>query len=158
MASFTLDGETSEYLRPGSAPPPEACHSWPYGQYPKVLAALPLANGGTVGSRVVAVVASAPARSHASSACWSPGVTGTTAATWTDCPGGTRSPGSFQPQSTSTPDIEAWFMVAAAPSQVTAGHASPSARPGITSRKSPDNGAFCAAYSIVSRIWPDDGS
>jgi hypothetical protein len=41
---------------------------------------------------------------------------------------------------------------------MTAGHASPSVKPGITSRKSPDNGAFCAAYATVKRIWPEDGS
>lgn len=46
MASFTLDGETYEYLRPdpGHA---EETHSWTYGAYPKVMATLPLAGGRT---------------------------------------------------------------------------------------------------------------
>jgi hypothetical protein len=48
MASFTLDGKTYEYLKPDSDHPPEACHSWTYGKYPTVLAALPLTDGGTV--------------------------------------------------------------------------------------------------------------
>jgi hypothetical protein len=48
MASFTLDGQAYEYLRPDPDHPPEACHSWTYGQYPKVMASLPLAGGGTV--------------------------------------------------------------------------------------------------------------
>jgi hypothetical protein len=47
MASFTLDGECYEYLMPdpGHA---EDTRSWTYGKYPKVLASLPLAGGGTV--------------------------------------------------------------------------------------------------------------
>ena len=48
MASFTLDGETFEYLKPDPGHQPEDAHSWTYGNYPKVLAALPLVSGGTV--------------------------------------------------------------------------------------------------------------
>jgi len=53
MASFTLDGETYEYLKPDPGHPPEETKSWEYGNYPKVIATLPLADGGTV--RVYAV-------------------------------------------------------------------------------------------------------
>lgn len=48
MASFTLDGETHEYLRPDPGHRPEDAKSWEYGKYPKVMASLPLADGGTV--------------------------------------------------------------------------------------------------------------
>jgi hypothetical protein len=48
MASFTLDGETYEYLRPGPGDPPEDTSSWEYGNYPKVMASIPLAGGRTV--------------------------------------------------------------------------------------------------------------
>ncbi len=53
MASFTLDGEMYEYLKPDPGHPPEEAKSWEYGSYPKILASLPLADGGTV--RVYAV-------------------------------------------------------------------------------------------------------
>jgi hypothetical protein len=52
MTSFTLDGETYEYLRPDPGHPAEETRSWEYGNYPKVMASVPL-NGGTV--RVYAV-------------------------------------------------------------------------------------------------------
>jgi hypothetical protein len=47
MASFTIDGQTYEYLRqdPG---PHENIQSWEYGSYPKIMAKLPLADGSTV--------------------------------------------------------------------------------------------------------------
>jgi hypothetical protein len=48
MASFSLDGETFEYLKPDPGHSPEDAKSWEYGKYPKVLATLPLAGGGTV--------------------------------------------------------------------------------------------------------------
>lgn len=48
MASFTLDGETYEYIRQDPGHPPEENRSWEYGKYPKVMASLPLAGGGTV--------------------------------------------------------------------------------------------------------------
>jgi hypothetical protein len=48
MASFTLDGETYEYLRPDPGHPPEVTRSWEYGKYPKVMASVPLAAGGTM--------------------------------------------------------------------------------------------------------------
>lgn len=48
MASFTLDGETFEYLRPDPGHSPEEAKSWTYGSYPKIRASLPLADGGTV--------------------------------------------------------------------------------------------------------------
>ncbi|NUU30833.1 hypothetical protein [Arthrobacter sp. C9C5] len=47
MASFILDGETFEYLKPDPGHSPEDAKSWEYGKYPKVLATLPLADGGT---------------------------------------------------------------------------------------------------------------
>jgi hypothetical protein len=40
MASFTLDGETHECLRPDPGHAPEDTHSRTYGKYPKVLATL----------------------------------------------------------------------------------------------------------------------
>ena len=39
MASFTLEGETCEYLKPGPGHSPDEARSWTYGNYPKVLAA-----------------------------------------------------------------------------------------------------------------------
>lgn len=42
MASFTLNGMTFEYLKPAPDRPSEVCRSWTHGQYPKVMAALPL--------------------------------------------------------------------------------------------------------------------
>ncbi|WP_400158532.1 hypothetical protein [Arthrobacter sp. BPSS-3] len=48
MPSFTLDGETFEYLQPDSGNGPEDAQSWTYGAYPKVRAAVPLAAGGSV--------------------------------------------------------------------------------------------------------------
>jgi len=40
MASFTLDGETYEYLRPDPAHPAEESLSWEDGSYPKVVASV----------------------------------------------------------------------------------------------------------------------
>lgn len=54
MASFTLDGETFEYLKPDPGHQAEETKSWEYGNYPKVLASLPLAAGGTVSVYAVA--------------------------------------------------------------------------------------------------------
>src|SRR2546423_877238 len=48
MASFTLGGVTYEYLTPDPGGQPEDARSWTYGQYPKVVAGLPLAAGGMV--------------------------------------------------------------------------------------------------------------
>lgn len=48
MASFTFDGETFEYLKPDPGHSPEEAKSWTYGNYPKIRASLPLADGGTV--------------------------------------------------------------------------------------------------------------
>ncbi|XAS62839.1 hypothetical protein ACOM2C_05065 [Pseudarthrobacter sp. So.54] len=45
MTAFSLDGTTYEYLRGDSAHSPETTHSWEYGHYPKVIAALPLVTG-----------------------------------------------------------------------------------------------------------------
>lgn len=47
MAAFALDGETYGYQTPGGGDP-EQIHSWAYGAYPKIRAALPLTKGGTV--------------------------------------------------------------------------------------------------------------
>ncbi|MET1088979.1 MAG: hypothetical protein ABWY04_17990 [Arthrobacter sp.] len=55
MPTFTLDGETYEYLRPDPGRESEDARSWAYGEYPRVLATLPLADGSTV--RVHAVAA-----------------------------------------------------------------------------------------------------
>jgi hypothetical protein len=44
-ASFTLDGITYEYVRPDPGNDPEVTHSWTYGQYPKVMATIPLVTG-----------------------------------------------------------------------------------------------------------------
>jgi len=54
MASFTLDGTSYEYLKPDPGHQPEDAKSWEYGNYPKVLANLPLANGSTVSVYAVA--------------------------------------------------------------------------------------------------------
>ncbi|QCB97101.1 hypothetical protein E5206_09310 [Arthrobacter sp. PAMC25564] len=47
MATFTLDREPYEYLMPDPGTH-ESVRSWTYGQYPKAMASLPLADGGTV--------------------------------------------------------------------------------------------------------------
>jgi hypothetical protein len=47
MATFILDGITYEYLRPVPGHGPEDTHSWTYGEFPNVMATLPLV-GGTV--------------------------------------------------------------------------------------------------------------
>ncbi|SDK78650.1 hypothetical protein [Arthrobacter sp. ok362] len=54
MASFTLDGTTYEYLRPDPGHPAEEARSWEYGNYPKVMATVPLAGGATVDVYAVA--------------------------------------------------------------------------------------------------------
>lgn len=54
MAAFTLDGEMYEYLKPDPGHQPEDTKSWTYGNYPKVIATLPLADGGTIGVYAVA--------------------------------------------------------------------------------------------------------
>ena len=48
MPSFTLDGDTYEYLRPDPGRESEDARSRAYGDYPRVLAAVPLADGSTV--------------------------------------------------------------------------------------------------------------
>jgi len=48
MPTFTLDGETYEYLKPDPGHSPEDAKSWEYVNNPKLLAALPLIDGGTV--------------------------------------------------------------------------------------------------------------
>jgi hypothetical protein len=48
MPSFTQDGTTYQYRKPLGFKRPEDVQSWEYGRYPKVLAAVPLADGGTV--------------------------------------------------------------------------------------------------------------
>jgi hypothetical protein len=48
MASFTIDGETYEYLKPDPGHRPEDAQSWECGKYPKVMASIPLENGGAV--------------------------------------------------------------------------------------------------------------
>ena len=48
MPEFTLDGVSYEYRMPDAGHPPEAARSWEYGNYPKVVASLPLADSGTV--------------------------------------------------------------------------------------------------------------
>ncbi|CAH0256393.1 hypothetical protein SRABI26_03278 [Arthrobacter sp. Bi26] len=48
MASFTLDGQTYEYLRSAAGHSAEETKSWEYGNYPRVMARVPLAAGGTV--------------------------------------------------------------------------------------------------------------
>lgn len=47
MPSFAQDGTTYEYLKPTGFKSPEDVQSGEYGKYPKVLAAAPLADGGT---------------------------------------------------------------------------------------------------------------
>lgn len=54
MASFTLDRETFEDLRPDPGHPAEKTRSWEYGVYPKVMASWPLAGGRTVDVYAVA--------------------------------------------------------------------------------------------------------
>ncbi|MET4094714.1 hypothetical protein [Arthrobacter sp. UYCu712] len=49
MASFALDGMTYEYFRQDSYYGPGAIGDWTYGEYPKVMASVPLAGGRTVG-------------------------------------------------------------------------------------------------------------
>lgn len=48
MSSFTQDGMTYEYLTPEGFRSHEEVQGWEYGHYPKVLAAVPLAGGGSV--------------------------------------------------------------------------------------------------------------
>jgi hypothetical protein len=48
MPSFTLAGVAYDYLAPDLEGDPEEIHSWEYGHWPKVEAAVPLAIGGTV--------------------------------------------------------------------------------------------------------------
>lgn len=45
MPQFTLDGVAHEYLRPDPGHSLDAAHSWDYGNYPKVMATLPLTEG-----------------------------------------------------------------------------------------------------------------
>lgn len=47
MPSFTLGGVAYEYLTPAS-PDPERVQSWEYRHWPRVEAAVPLMDGGTV--------------------------------------------------------------------------------------------------------------
>ena len=54
MPSFRLDGETYEYLRADPGPDSEDARSRDYGDQPRVLATLPLADGSTVEVRAVA--------------------------------------------------------------------------------------------------------
>jgi hypothetical protein len=54
MASFTLDGATYEYLRSAAGHSTEATRSWEYGKYPKIMASILLADGGTVDVYAVA--------------------------------------------------------------------------------------------------------
>ncbi|MDQ0854767.1 hypothetical protein QFZ79_002878 [Arthrobacter sp. V4I6] len=54
MASFTLDGKAYEYLRPDPGHSAEDARSWEYGNYPKAMASIPLAGGGTVDVYAVA--------------------------------------------------------------------------------------------------------
>jgi hypothetical protein len=48
MPTFTLAGVEYEYLAPKLEGDPEEIHSWEYGQWPRVEAAVPLKDGGTV--------------------------------------------------------------------------------------------------------------
>jgi hypothetical protein len=48
MPTFTLNGVTYEYLQPGPDGGPAAAHSWEYGSWPRVEAAVPLVDGGAV--------------------------------------------------------------------------------------------------------------
>ncbi|MFF2029518.1 hypothetical protein [Arthrobacter sp. NPDC058192] len=54
MASFTLDRTAYEYLRPDPGHPAEETRSWEYGNYPKVMASVPLAGGATLDVYAVA--------------------------------------------------------------------------------------------------------
>jgi hypothetical protein len=54
MASFTLDGETYEYLRPDPGHPPDKIRSWEYRDYPKIMASVPLPRGATMDVYAVA--------------------------------------------------------------------------------------------------------
>jgi hypothetical protein len=48
MPTFTLAGVSYDYLAPKVEGDPEEVHSWEYGQWPRVEAAVPLKAGGTV--------------------------------------------------------------------------------------------------------------
>lgn len=48
MPKFTFNGVSYEYARSSLAAAPGAVHSWEYGQWPRVEAAVPLAEGGDV--------------------------------------------------------------------------------------------------------------
>jgi hypothetical protein len=48
MPTFILDGDPYDYLAPRLEGDPEDVHSWEYGKWPKVEAAVPLTGGGTV--------------------------------------------------------------------------------------------------------------
>lgn len=48
MGSFTLESISYEFLEPAFEGAPEDVHSWEYGKWPKVRAAIPLVDGGTV--------------------------------------------------------------------------------------------------------------
>jgi hypothetical protein len=48
MPIFTQDSTSYEYLRPSRFKDHEEVQSWEYGSYPKVLASVQLASGGTV--------------------------------------------------------------------------------------------------------------
>lgn len=48
MPTFTLGSVSYEYLRPPLDVAAQEVHSWEYGHWPRVQAAVPLANGGTV--------------------------------------------------------------------------------------------------------------
>jgi hypothetical protein len=48
MPSFTLSGETHEYLNSQAFGDPAEVRSWEYGHYPKVVATLSLTGGGSV--------------------------------------------------------------------------------------------------------------
>lgn len=54
MPSFTLDGETYEYLRADPGRDSEDARSRDYGNHLRVLATVPLADGSTVEVRAVA--------------------------------------------------------------------------------------------------------
>ncbi|MFJ5693307.1 hypothetical protein ACIP9X_05575 [Arthrobacter sp. NPDC093125] len=48
MPTFTLTGVKYEYLTPALEGEPDEVHSWEYGHWPRVEAAVPLQGGGTV--------------------------------------------------------------------------------------------------------------
>jgi hypothetical protein len=54
MPWFTLDGQSYEYLRADPGRASEEARSRDYGDYPRVLATVPLADGGTVKVHAVA--------------------------------------------------------------------------------------------------------